>query len=108
MRTFRPLLARALEMTLRRTAGRRPPARRPRTRLAVESLEARDVPSALSVADVTVREGPTATGVLDPAGATALGFSGARDITFDNIPGTPHYHDLFVTNFRSNQILRFD
>ena len=41
------------------------PARRPRTRLAAEPLEQRDVPSAISVSDVTAREGPAALGVLD-------------------------------------------
>ena len=79
-----------------------------RTRLAVESLESRDVPSALAVSDVTVREGPTNTGVLDPAGAAALNLTGARDCKFDNVPGSPHYHDLFVTNYRNSSIDRFD
>jgi hypothetical protein len=104
-----PLLS--LLVSLAKADSSKSPARhrrRSRTRLAFELLEARDVPSALSVADVTVREGPTATGVLDPAGAAALGLSHVRDITFDNIPGTPHYHDLFVTSVDNNQVLRFD
>jgi hypothetical protein len=71
-------------------------------------LEDRLVPSTLSVTDVTVREGPTSLGVLDPAGAAALGLSGARDIVFNNMPGHPHYHDLFVTNYRSASVVRFD
>ena len=79
-----------------------------RSRLAVERLEDRTVPSALSVTDVTVREGPTSTGILDPTGAAALGLTGARDIRFDNIPSSPHYHDLFVTNYRNSSINRFD
>jgi hypothetical protein len=87
----------------------RPAHRRTRrTRLFLEALEDRMVPSSLSVADVTVREGPTSTGILDPAGAAALGLSGVRAITFDNMPGTPHYQDLFVTSYNTSQILRFD
>jgi sugar lactone lactonase YvrE len=85
-------------------------ARRPR--LAVEALEARDVPSALSVSDVTVREGPTATGILDPSGAAAVGINGIREIAFDNAPaGTPGYQhegDLFVTGHFSHSVARFD
>ena len=56
-----------------------------RPRLCLEVLERRDVPSALSVADVTVREGPTSTGILDPAGAAGVGINGIRGITFDRL-----------------------
>jgi WD40 repeat protein len=65
-------------------------------------LERRDVPSALSVADVSVREGPTSVGVLDPSGATNLGINGMRDIAFNS------NGDLFVGGFRSASVLRFD
>jgi sugar lactone lactonase YvrE len=88
------------------------PARRPRPRLAVESLEHRDVPSALSVSDISAREGPTATGILDPSGAAVVGLDGPRGITFDNAPvGTPGYQhegDLFVTGYLSHSVARFD
>ena len=70
--------------------------RTPRCHLAVEVLEDRTVPSALSIADVTVREGPISTGILDPAGAASVGINGIKDITFDNGPNDPHYGDLFV------------
>jgi glucose/arabinose dehydrogenase len=74
-------------------------------------LEDRTVPSALSVSDVTVREGAT-LGVLDSAGATALALNFPRSITFDNIPASAHYHDLFVTGDSANgtggEVLRFD
>ena len=62
-----------------------------RSRLTVEALEPRDVPSALSVSDVAVREGPTATGVLDPTGAAAIGLSQFRNLTFDTNPADVHY-----------------
>jgi hypothetical protein len=88
----------------RACAGRRPR----RLTLGVEQLERRDVPSALSVADVTVREGPTSLGALDPAGGTALGLAGPRIIAFDDMPGSPHYHDLFVTSYQNQEVLRFD
>jgi hypothetical protein len=65
-------------------------------RLYVEALEGRVVPSTLSVADVTVREGPTSLGILDPADAAAVGLNGPRGIAFDNGPSDPHYGDLFV------------
>src|SRR5262249_7878846 len=81
---------------------------RPRTRLYVEALEDRMVPSALSVADVTVREGPTATGILDPAGAASVGINGIRGITFDNGPTDAHYGDLFVVGYLSQSVARFD
>jgi hypothetical protein len=84
--------------------GRTPP----RLRLGVELLERRDVPSALSVADVTVREGPTPTGVLDPAGAARVGLNGTRGITFDTRPTDAHYGDLFVTGWLSHSVARFD
>ena len=42
-----------------------------RSRLTVETLEDRVVPSSLSVSDVTVREGATVMGILDQAGAAA-------------------------------------
>jgi streptogramin lyase len=80
----------------------RTPARRPRTRLAVEFLEHRDVPSALSVSDVTVREGPTSTGILDPSGAAGAGIDGMRDMAFNS------NGDLFVGGFRSGSVARFD
>ncbi len=84
-----------------------------RARLGLEVLERRDVPSALSVADVTVREGPASLGAIDPAGAAALNLNNPRAIAFDNIPGSAHYNDLFVTstspnNVNGGQILRFD
>src|SRR5262245_57566099 len=63
------------------------------SRLCLEALESRDVPSALSVADVTVREGPANLGTLDPAGGAALGIATTRIIAFDNSSGSPHYHD---------------
>ena len=66
------------------------------------------MPSALSVADVTVREGPTSTGILDPAGAASVGINGIRDITFDNGPTDAHYGDLFVTGYLSHSVARFD
>jgi sugar lactone lactonase YvrE len=70
------------------------------------------VPTAISVADVSLREGPTNLGAIDPAGASALGLAHPRNIVFDNMPGTAHYHDLFVTstvsNVTSGQVLRFD
>jgi sugar lactone lactonase YvrE len=89
-----------------RANGRRVNARR--RHLYVEALERRDVPSALSVSDITVREGPTATGILDPTGAASVGISGIRDIAFDNGPSDPHYGDLFVTGFKSYSVARFD
>lgn len=79
-----------------------------RTRLAVETLEGRDVPSALAVSDVTVREGPTSAGVLDPAGAASVGLNGIRGITFDTNPADAHYGDLFVTGNHSHSVARFD
>src|SRR5262249_29992234 len=83
-----------------------------RSRLNLDSLEDRTVPSALAVADVTVREGPTATGILDPAGGAAAGLNGPREIAFDNAPaGTPGYQhagDLFVTGYLSHSVARFD
>jgi hypothetical protein len=86
----------------------RPRATTQRWCLRFETLEARDVPSALSVFDVTVREGPTPTGVLDPAGAASVGLSGTRGITFDNGPTDAHYGDLFVTGYLSHSVARFD
>jgi sugar lactone lactonase YvrE len=90
------------------SSRRQAPKPRPRCRLAVELLERRDVPSALSVSDVTVREGPTATGILDPSGAGSVGVNGIREITFDNGPSDPHYGDLFVTGWLSHSVARFD
>jgi sugar lactone lactonase YvrE len=72
--------------------------RLPRSRPAVEALEDRWLPSALSVANVTVQEAAGALGTLDPAGAAALGLAHPRNIVFDNIPGSAHYDDLFVTS----------
>src|SRR6516162_11520010 len=77
-------------------------ARRPQ--LCLEVLERRDVPSTLSVTDVTVREGPTATGILDPAGAASVGINGIRGITFDNGPTDAHHGDLFVTGYLSHSV----
>ncbi|HYV34875.1 MAG TPA: hypothetical protein VE988_04165, partial [Gemmataceae bacterium] len=65
-----------------------------RTRPWLEALEDRMVPSTLSIADVTVREGPTTLDVLDPAGATALNLDHPRNIVFNDMPGSSHYHDL--------------
>jgi hypothetical protein len=79
-----------------------------RQTLTVEVFEDRSVPSALSVADVTVREGPALTGILDPSGAAAVGINGIKDITFDNGPSDAHYGDLFVTGSLSNSVARFD
>jgi hypothetical protein len=47
-------------------------------------------------------------GILDPAGAAALGLNGTSGIAFDNASGTPHYHDLFVTSYMTQSVLRFD
>jgi sugar lactone lactonase YvrE len=111
-----PLLS-AMTRYLRRSYGKRSRIRTnsrkaSQPRLCLEALESRDVPSALSVADVTVREGPTSTGILDPSGAAAVGLNGPREITFDNAPaGTPgyqHYGDLFVTGYLSHSVARFD
>jgi Calx-beta domain len=81
---------------------------RTRVRLAVEYLEDRSVPAALSVSDVTVREGPTATGILDPAGAAAVGLNSLRTLSFDTNPADAHYGDLFVAGSVSNSVARFD
>ena len=81
---------------------------RPRTRLNVERLEDRSVPSALSVTDVTVREGSTSTGILDPTGAANVGINGIRGLTFDSGPSDSHYGDLFVTGYLSHSVARFD
>ena len=95
---------RCRKSSARSSAGRS----RPRTKLYLEALEDRMVPSALSVADVTVREGPTATGILDPNGAASVGIDGIRNITFDNGPSDAHYGDLFVTGYLSHSVARFD
>src|SRR5262249_24482126 len=79
-----------------------------RARPCLEALESRDVPSALSVAHVTVREGPTSTGILDPVGAASVGINGIRGIAFDNGPTDPHYGDLFVAGYLSQSVARFD
>jgi sugar lactone lactonase YvrE len=70
--------------------------------LSIEALEDRRVPSTLSVADVTVREGPTATGILDPGGAANVGISGMRDMAFNS------HGDLFVGGYASGSVARFD
>lgn len=79
-----------------------------RHRPSLEQLEDRTVPSTLSVSDVTVREGPTAMGILDPSGAASVGISGIRRIVRASTPGHPHYGDLFVTGFNSHSVARFD
>jgi sugar lactone lactonase YvrE len=71
-------------------------------------LEDRTVPSTLSVADVTVREGPTSLGILDPSGAASVGLNGTRGITFDTRPTDVHYGDLFVAGYISLSVARFD
>jgi sugar lactone lactonase YvrE len=77
-------------------------------RMTLERLERREVLSALSVADVTVREGPISTGILDPSGAASLGINGVFGITFDNGSSDRHYGDLFVTSNLSHSLARFD
>lgn len=86
----------------------RTPDRRSRARLGLESLEQREVPAALAVADVTVREGAAALGALDPAGAAAVGLDGPRDIAFNNLPGHVHANDLFVVGYATRGVVRFD
>jgi sugar lactone lactonase YvrE len=76
--------------------------------LCLESLDYRIVPSALSVADVSVREGPTSTGILDPSGAASVGLNGTRGLVFDNGPTDAHYGDLFVAGYLSQSVARFD
>lgn len=79
-------------------------------RMNLECLEGRDLLAgvSISIADVSVREGPASYGDLDPAGAAALGLSGPRNIAFNTIPGHPHYNDLFVTSSTTNSVIRFD
>jgi hypothetical protein len=60
------------------------------------------------VTDVSVREGPTSTGILDPIGAASVGINGIRGITFDNRPTDAHYGDLFATGYLSHSVARFD
>jgi sugar lactone lactonase YvrE len=88
----------------RREVGRRHAPRR----LSLEALEDRTVPSALSVADVAVREGPASVGILDPSGTASVGINGIRGITFDNGPSDPHSGDMFVTGWLSHSVARFD
>src|SRR4051812_37114224 len=90
-----------------RSLSRRPRATRSRA-MVMEQLERREVPSALSVADVTVREGPTSTGILDPSGAASVGINGIMGIVFDTTPGHAHSGDLFVTGWMSHSVARFD
>jgi hypothetical protein len=102
-------LSRYLRLPMRSRCRKSPPrASVRRARLNVECLEERAVPSALSVADVAVREGPTSTGILDPSGAASVGINGIRAITFDNGPTDAHYGDLFVTGQASHSVARFD
>jgi hypothetical protein len=54
-------------------------ARKLRARPVLHILEDRVVPPAFPVADVTVRGGPTSTGILDPSGAGAVGINRMRD-----------------------------
>jgi sugar lactone lactonase YvrE len=91
----------------------RPTRRKPSTsthalRRRLEALEDRDVPSALSVADVMVREGPTSIGILDPAGAASVGINGIWGVAFDTGPSDSHFGDLFVTGLLSHSVARFD
>src|SRR5262249_21842488 len=79
-----------------------------RALLCLESLEERAVPAALSVADVTVREGPAYTGILDPVGAATVGVNGIKGIAFDRGPSDAHFGDLFVTSSLSHMVARFD
>jgi hypothetical protein len=58
--------------------------------------------STISVADVTVREGPTSLGVLDPSGAANLGINGMRDMAFTS------KGDLLVGGYTSASVIRFD
>src|SRR5205085_1409467 len=87
---------------------RHAPRLRLRCGLAVEALEDRCVPSTLSVTDVSVREGPTSLGVLDPSGAASVGISGIRGIVLDSTPGHPHSGDMFVTGYLSHSVARFE
>jgi sugar lactone lactonase YvrE len=66
------------------------------------------MPSGLSVGDVTVREGPTSTGILDPSGAASVGLNSIWGLAFDNGPSDAHYGDLFVTGYLSHSVARFD
>jgi hypothetical protein len=96
-----------------RLTARKPAAPTHALRRRLEALEDRTVPSTLSVADVTAREGPASLGAIDPAGAAALNLDHPRNIVFDNIPGSAHYRDLFVTSHTPNYsppgyVLRFD
>jgi sugar lactone lactonase YvrE len=95
-------------MTPFRTRSRKPSTLKHSLRRRLEALEDRAVPAALSVADVTVREGPASLGVLDPAGAASVGISGIRGIALDSTPGHPHSGDLFVTGWLSHSVARFD
>jgi sugar lactone lactonase YvrE len=109
---MRPLLSLLLSLALSDPAKSSPRVRRREAlrRPHVEGLEDRTVPSALSVADVAVREGPANLGAPDPAGGAALGISTIRIMAFDTTPGSAHYHDLFVTSGaqQNPQVLRFD
>lgn len=90
--------------------SRRPAQRRPECRLEVERLEVRELLSgvSISISDVTVREGPTSLGILDPSGAASVGVSGIRGIVLDSTPGHPHSGDMFVTGWISHSVARFD
>jgi sugar lactone lactonase YvrE len=111
---MRPLvsLLRSLALSDSPKSFSRPRHRQETRRLHVEALEDRTVPSAISITDATVREGPTSTGILDPSGGVAVGLNGPREIIFDNAPpGTPGYQhagDLFVTGYLSHSVARFD
>jgi sugar lactone lactonase YvrE len=65
-------------------------------------LEDRCVPSTLSVSDVSVREGPTSLGVLDPGGPSRIGANGMRDMAFTSTG------DLLVVTQVSQSVARFD
>ncbi|MFO0810864.1 MAG: Calx-beta domain-containing protein [Gemmataceae bacterium] len=85
-----------------RTRFRKPAAPAPALRRRLEALEDRTVPATISVADVTVREGPATLGALDPSGAAAVGINGLRDLAL-----APN-GDLLVGGYTSHSVARFN